>query len=138
MTVKDHFSSLTYIASLPRKRAKYVAYELDHLFGLIGYPSIFYTDNGKEFVAKEILELLKDINPNILSVTGRPRTPRDQGSVESMNKLIKKVLASIESEVRTSGKTPNWTNLLGRVMAAVNNQKGRSRCAETVYKKVFG
>jgi hypothetical protein len=54
-----------------------------------------------------------------------------------MNILIKKVLASIESEVRTSGKIPNWTNLLGRVVAAVNNQKGRSPYAETAYKSVF-
>lgn len=55
-----------------------------------------------------------------------------------MNKLIKKVLLSIESELRTKGIDPNWTNLLGRVMAVVNNQSGRGRYAETAFKAVFG
>ena len=55
-----------------------------------------------------------------------------------MNKLIKKVLLSIESKLRTKGIDPNWTNLLGRVMAVVNNQSGRGRYAETAFKAVFG
>ena len=33
---------------------------------------------------------------------------------------------------------PNWTNLLGRTMAAINNQKGCAKYAETAYKAVFG
>jgi len=82
---------MTYITSLPRKKAKYVDHELDLIFGIIGYPAIFHTDNGKEFLAKLILKILKELNPYIVTVTGRPHTPRDQGSVESMNKLIKVV-----------------------------------------------
>ena len=138
MTIKDHATGITYIKSLPKKKAKYVAHELDHIFGFIGYPTIFHTDNGKEFVANVIIQMLKENNPNILTVTGRPRTPRDQGSVESMNKLIKRVLSCIESEVKTSGKDSNWTNLLGRLMSVVNNQMGRGCYAETAYRAVFG
>jgi predicted Zn-dependent protease len=48
MTLKDHATSLPYITSFPRKKAKYVAHELDHIFGLIGCPNIFYTDNRKK------------------------------------------------------------------------------------------
>ena len=105
---------------------------------MIGYPEIFHTDNGKEFVAKEVIKILKELNPSNVTVTGCPRSPRDRGSVESMNKLIKKVLLSIESELRSKGIDPNWTNLLGRVMAVVNNQNGRGRYAETAFKAVFG
>ena len=104
-TYKDHATGLTVIRALPRKQAKYVVHELAEQFGLIGYPRIFHTDNGKEFVADLILKLLQETNPNISSVTGRPRTPRDQGSVESMNKLIKKVIAMLESEAEASGKS---------------------------------
>jgi hypothetical protein len=50
-----------------------------------------------------------------------------------MNKLMKKVLDDIESEVLAWGRTPIWTNLLGRAMAAVNNPKGRDRYSETAY-----
>ena len=138
MTVKDHSTGLTFVASIPRKRPKYVAHELDRLFGLIGYPSIFHTDNGKEFTGKELIDILKQISPSIVTVTGRPRTPRDQGSVESMNKVIKRVLGSIESEERQLGREPNWTSLLGRIMAAVNNQRSRGADSVTAYKAVFG
>ena len=140
LTPKDHATGLTYIRSLPRKKAKYVAHELDFIFGFIGCPHIFHTDNGKEFVAKEVLTLLKDLNPHISAVTGRPRTPRDQGSVEVMNKLVKKTLMMIESdEMDNNGvKDPNWTNYLGRVMSVINDQCGRGKYAETAYKAAFG
>ena len=138
LTVKDHFTGLTHVTSIPRKRAKYVAFELDKLFGFIGYPAIFHTDNGKEFTAHEIITLLRLINPRILTVTGRPRTPRDQGSVESMNKLIESVLHSVETQIRMEGMEPNWTRLLGRVMAAINNQSSRQANSVSAYSTVFG
>jgi hypothetical protein len=55
MTVKDHATGFVFICALPRKRADFVAYKLQEFFGVIGYPIIFHTDNGKEFTAKVIL-----------------------------------------------------------------------------------
>lgn len=138
LTLKDHATGMTYISTLPRKKATYVVHELGHIFGYIGYPHIFHTDNGKEFVARVIIDLLKELDPKIATVTGRPRTPRDQGSVESMNKLIKQVLGNLESQLRAKGLTPNWTHLTGRIMSVINNQCGRGRYAETAYKATFG
>jgi hypothetical protein len=43
---------------LPRKRANLIAYKLQEKFGIIGYPMIFHTDNGKNFTAKVVLEFL--------------------------------------------------------------------------------
>ena len=85
----------------------------------------------------KILQLLKELNPNIITVHGRPCTPCDQGSVERMNKLVKHVLTMIESKARISGREPNWTNLLGRTIAAINNQKRHGKYADTAYKAVF-
>ena len=81
------------------------------LFGLIGYPAIFHTDNGKEFTARSILQFLRRVNPNILTVTGRPRKPSDQGSVERMNRLVKRVIGSELAERRMAGENPNWTEV---------------------------
>ena len=67
-----------------------------------------------------------------------PQTTRDQGSVESMNEVIKRVLDSIESEGCQHGMEPNWTSLLGPIMAAVNNQRSRGVDSVTAYKAVFG
>ena len=51
-----------------------------------------------------------------MTVTGRPCTPRDQGSVENMNKLVKRVIEPLENEDRLNGIEPNWTRFLGRCM----------------------
>ncbi len=85
MTLKDHANGLSYICALPRKQAHLIVYRQQEIFGLIGYPKIFHTDNGKEFTAKCVIELLSHLNPNIMSVTGRPLHPHDQGSVENVN-----------------------------------------------------
>jgi transposase InsO family protein len=140
MKIKDHTTGLTYLCALPCKRPKLVAYKLQELFGVLGYPKISHTDNGKEFTAKEILRFLRQLNPNILSVTGRPRhPPRDQGSVENMNKLVKRFLGSVLEERRTlSGENPNWTEVLGIVAATINTQHGRSSYDVSAYESVFG
>jgi hypothetical protein len=89
MTIKDPATRLTYLCALPRKHPHLIAYKLQEIFGIIGYPKIFHTDNGKEFTAKVVLKVLREMNPHIYAVTGRPRRPSAQGSVESMNKLVK-------------------------------------------------
>jgi hypothetical protein len=43
MTVKDHSTGLIYLVALPRKKANYVAAELEKYFGFVGYPTIFHT-----------------------------------------------------------------------------------------------
>ena len=105
---------------------------------MIGYPKIFHTDNGKEFTAKVILEFLRRLHPDILSVTGRPRRPRDQGSVENMNKLVKRVLGSVLAERRLAGENPNWTEVLGSVASVINTQHGRGKHDVGAYEAVFG
>ncbi len=124
LTLKDHATSLVYLCALPRQRANLIAYKLQEIFGIIGYPMIFHIDNGKEFTAKVVLEFLQDLNPNIITVTGRPRRPSDQGSVENMNKFVKRTLGTVLSEYRLIGKDRNWTEVLGSIVSAINLQHG--------------
>lgn len=138
LTVKDHATGFVFICALPRKRARLVAYKLQEYFGTIGYPIIFHTDNGKEFTAKVILRFLRQLNPNIITVTGRPRRPNDQGSVESMNKLVKRVLNSTLAERRLVGENPNWTEVLGSVSATINSAAGRGKNDASAYTAVYG
>jgi hypothetical protein len=42
-TVKDHSTGLVYLCALPRKKAAFVAAELEKFFGFVGYPEIFHT-----------------------------------------------------------------------------------------------
>ena len=73
MTLKDHATGFIYLCALPRKRANLVAYKLQENFCVIGSPKICHTDNGKKLTAKVVLKFLWSLNPNILSITGRPR-----------------------------------------------------------------
>ncbi len=72
LAIKDHCTGLVYLCALPCKRPKLVAYKFQEIFGFIGYPKIIHTDNGKEFTRKLTLQFLHDLNPNNLTVTGRP------------------------------------------------------------------
>ena len=103
------------------------------MFGLCGYPSILHTDNGTEFTSEEIVAAVKELNEQILTVTGQPRKPSDQGSVESRNKLLKQLIKSEENIQIVSGEIPNWTKTLGKVMSAVNSLQ---QCS--AYEAVFG
>jgi IS30 family transposase len=95
MTVKDHSTGLVYLTALPKKKAEYVASELEKYFGFAGFPHILHTDNGKEFIATLVVDMMMRHNPDCFLVTGRPRTPRNQGSVENANKVVKQVLMSL-------------------------------------------
>lgn len=138
VTIKDHATGFTMIDCIPRKSAKFVAHVLQSFFGHVGYPFVFHTDNGKEFVGKEILRCLRRLNSNILTVTGRPRVPRDQGSVESMNKTVKQVMQAELAERRLLGENPNWTEILGSIASSINSQCGRGKYDVPSYNAVFG
>jgi hypothetical protein len=53
-------------------------------------PRILHTDNGKEFTGKVLTKSMKENSPSMVTVTGRPRTPRDQGSVENMTNMLRR------------------------------------------------
>jgi IS30 family transposase len=93
LVLKDHLTRLCYLKPLPNKKSKYVAHELYHIFGLIGHPLVLQSDNGKEFTGSALLDMLYELDPAITTVYGRPRTPRDQGSVERLNQTIKRIIS---------------------------------------------
>ncbi len=138
LTLKDHATALVYLYALPRKWTNLIAYKLQEIFGIVGCPKIFHTDNGKEFTTKVVLEFLQDLNPNILMVTGRPRGQSDQVSVENMNKFVKRTLGTVLAEYRLVGKHPNRTEVLGSIMSAINTQHGQGKNDVSAYEAMYG
>ena len=117
---RDHYTGLTVVRAIPRKRPKYVAHVLEELWSIIGYPKIYHSDNGNEFTSKEIISLVKSLNPNILTVTGRPRRPSDQGAVERVNAVVERKIQALTDEMRYAGiKNPNWVTLLPKVRCVI-------------------
>jgi hypothetical protein len=138
MTVKDHSTGLVYLVALSQKKAYFVAAELEKYSGFIGFPHILHTDNGKEFITTLVVDMIMKNNPNCFVVMGHPRTPRDQGSVESANKLVKRVLMSLCSKRCLQGVDTNWTRLLGHIMLVCNSHSGSRKHSISSYEAVFG
>ncbi len=67
-------------------------------------------------MSKEIVATVKEINKQILMVTGQPRKPSNLGSVKSRNKLLKQLIKSEENIQIVRGEIPNWTKTLGKVI----------------------
>jgi hypothetical protein len=121
MIVKDYSTSLIHLSALPRKKALFVAHELEIYFGFVSYLQSFYTNNGNEFIAKVVVDLLKMKNLHCFIVTSQPRTPRDQGLVESGNKLLQQIMKSISSKQQQAGLKDNWTKFLGQSTGCCNS-----------------
>ncbi|KAG7348230.1 integrase core domain containing protein [Nitzschia inconspicua] len=138
VVLKDHFTRLSYCKPIPRKQPIFVAEVLCCIFGLIGAPKLLHSDNGNEFTSQELIEAIKDLDEDILSVFGRPRKPNDQGSVKIRNKMVKSVLSDVQDEQRRKGKTTNWTTLMEHLMGCLNSHELRGANDTSAYETVFG
>jgi hypothetical protein len=137
MTVKDHFSRYIWLRPLAQKESRLVAAELRHLFHEIGFPLIFHTDNGTEFISKKVYDLLKDHDDNILTVSGKPRTPRVQGSVENANRHVKIAISNAINAGRLKNQSLTWVDVLGPVTSALNTAEQKGTNGLSPYKLVF-
>ena len=137
VVIKDHHTAFTVVDCIARKRAFLVAEVLMKQFSVLGFPHILHTDNGKEFTAKEVIKKMKAMSPNLTTVTGRPRTPRDQGSVERTNRVVKDMLYAFERDQRINGETPNWVYTIPNVNAAINAREGEGKHGISSYEVVF-
>ena len=73
--VRDHFTQFSWAKALTSKRAVEVAAYLFDLFHSIGSsPTILQSNNGKEFCAGIIRELI-ELWPSVKIINGRPRHP---------------------------------------------------------------
>jgi hypothetical protein len=137
MVVKDDYTRLTILRALANKESKSVAFELNMILGLVGYPLVYQSDNGGEVHGAEVLKIVRSHNPDVFTVHGRPRTPRDQGSVERQNQSIKNILSTLQRIQQEKDEDDNWVLLLGQGMGQMNGSSNRN-CAESSYQHVFG
>ena len=138
LVLKDHFTKYAWCRPLKRKTSRLVKHELIKLLNEVGWPLIFHTDNGSEFCAKVLTELIRDM-PFICSVTGRTRVPSDQGSVERLNQEIKKLIDQIIQEQHLKGNVGfTWLDALPFVTEAINKTYGFGAGRLAPYTHVYG
>ncbi|MHA7811742.1 MAG: hypothetical protein ACX933_18225, partial [Marinobacter adhaerens] len=142
LVAKDHFTQFVYMRPIRRKTAKEVAFELSHLFSVIGYPLVFQTDNGGEF-QRETVDAIKALNPFCATVRGKPRTPRHQGSVERANRDIKQVIGVLVREKRSAlppGADPtvvSWATEYQLAIQNLNTNRSKGVGQTEPYRHVF-
>ena len=90
LTCVDHFSKFKWTELLPNKSAETMVAKFEYIFNYFGNPKQLQTDNGKEFVNKELSKLC--LNRNIDFIHGRPYHPRSQGVVEKINDFLSQSL----------------------------------------------
>ena len=94
MVYQDHLTKFVVLRPLQRKSADEVVNHLLDIFSLFGSPHILQSDNGRESKNINLATMIRDKWSECRIVHGKPRHPQSQGSVERVNKEIKKVLDS--------------------------------------------
>ena len=126
LVVKDHFTKFMVGHELVSKSPTEVARALYKIYSIIGFPLIQHTDNGNEFVASQVTELLNEIAPGSRTLTGKTRTPRHQGSIERGNKSLKNSIGSSVQDNRKAGvRHASWLTEYPRVLSGLNSSCNR-------------
>ena len=131
--VRDHFSRFSWAKALTSKRAVEVAAYLFDLFHFLGSsPTILQSDNGKEFCASVIKELV-NLWPSIKIINGRPRHPQSQGLVERANGILQQKLGKWKED---TGRH-DWSFGLRLIILSMNHSYCHSH-KKTPYELVYG
>ncbi|KAL0860130.1 hypothetical protein ABMA27_010437 [Loxostege sticticalis] len=96
---QDHLTKLCFLRPLNSKQAKEVAIEMLKIFLEVGCPHILQNDNGREFTASVLKEIVS------LWPACKPRYPQSQGSIERSNQDIKNMIRAW----MTDSKSTNWS-----------------------------
>ncbi|CAB4395070.1 unnamed protein product [Rhizophagus irregularis] len=114
--VREHFSRYSWAKPLTSKEPAAIAGILYEIFCQFGPPIILQSDNGKEFTA-QIIKNLVDLWPGLKLVNGRPRHPQSQGLIERANSILEKKIGMWMEQ----NNSINWTLCLNYVIFTMNN-----------------
>ncbi|CAG8636217.1 12379_t:CDS:2, partial [Rhizophagus irregularis] len=130
--IRDHFSRYSWAKPITSKSASEVAGCLFEIFTEIGPPTILQSDNGKEFTAEVILNLMS-LWPSVKIINGRPRHPQSQGSVERGNGILTRKLGALMEQ----NQSIEWVIALKLTLWGMNNSVCRAT-GKTPYELVYG
>lgn len=129
---QDHLTKFCFLRPLKSKEAKEVAIEILKIFLEVGCPNILQSDNGREFTAS-ILKEIVSLWPACKIVNGRPRYPQSQGSVERSNQDVKNMIRAW----MVDNNSTNWS--IGCYFAQFQKKSSyHSAIARTPFKALFG
>ena len=134
LVYQDHLTKFIVLRPLKRKTAAEVTSILLDIFCLIGPPHILQSDNGKEFKNIDLAKMIRELWPGCKTVNGRPRHPQSQGSVERVNKEIKKVLGALMRK----NNDPCWVKYVPIAQHSINTCPHSTLENYSPYRVLFG
>ena len=127
----DHFSKFHWIICTDSKEATHTMSLLRQIFTTHGPPQILHTDNGGEFINKQVEALLSQYR--VAYVHGKPRHPQTQGCIERANGTLKTII----EKWMQHNKSPDWVTGAHKSALLLNN----TRClttGKTPFELMFG
>lgn len=121
LNYQDHFSKFLFLRAMKTKTAAETAYNLIDIFCTITPPTVLQSDNGREFTAQVIKDMV-EIWPQLTIVHGSPRHPQSQGSVERSNADVKQMLTAWTID----NDTTQWAEGLRFVQLQKNSSPHRN------------
>ena len=134
MVYQDHLTKFIVLRPLRHKSAQEVVDNLVEIFCLLGAPHILQSDNGREFKNANLAEMVREKWPDCKIIHGKPRHPQSQGSVERVNREIKKVLGCL---MRKAGDNC-WTKYINMVQYSINTSPHSTLENKSPYRVLFG
>ena len=134
MVYQDHLTKFVVLRPLQKKSADQVVNHLLDIFSLFGSSHILQSDNGREFKNVNLTTMIRDKWPECKIVHGKPRHPQSQGSIERVNKEIKKVLGSLMRK----NKDQCWVKYLNNTQYSINTNPHSTLEYKTQYRVLFG
>lgn len=119
LVIKDCFSKFCWLFPLQKKEAPLIHNAACFLFQIEGFPTIFQSDNGKEFVAEILAKFLEQNNVQIKH--GKPYHPQSQGQVENLNKRVKNLLSRYLQNLTKDDQASQWPMFLPAIANNINN-----------------
>ena len=134
LVYQDHLTKFIILRPLRTKTAEEVSRILYEIFCLIGPPHILQSDNGREFKNINLASMIRELWTGCKIVYEKARHPESQGSVERVNREIKKVLGSLMRKAND----PCWINYVSQAQFSINTSPHSTLENRTPYRVLFG
>lgn len=134
LTCVDHFTRYAAVEPLLNKTMEETRRALWRIFLRYGIPSVWQSDNGKEFVNHLTTSLLEEFSVDVRH--GRPRKPTSQGSVERFNQDLVVMLGKTGAENGEAARA-RWIDRLDAVVFYYNGRHHRA-IGMSPFKLMFG
>ena len=134
MVYQDHLTKFVILRPLRNKSAVEVTDNLRDIFCLFGPPHILQSNNGREFKNVNLATMIREKWPECKIIHGKARHPQSQGSVERVNREIKKVLGSLMRKTND----PCWVKYVNLAQYSINTSPHSTLQNNTPYRILFG